>query len=112
MQSLMLLIDEVFLGSDVLIFSLLLKVVRHFNTSLSLFLSFLLLSNCELLISQLPELGELHLFSLIVSNLLILAINLILSTLLDGSFHFSSPHFFFFEENISFVFSLGDLFIQ
>ena len=96
-QSLVLVVDEVLLGLDVLFFSLLLEVVCDLNSSLSFFFSFLLLSDGQLFVSELPELGKLHFFSLCVGNFLVPSIDLILPTLFDGGFHFSSSHFFFFK---------------
>ena len=68
MQSSVLFVDEVFLGLDVLFFCLFLEVVSHLNSSLSLLLSFLLLSDCQFFISQFPEFGKLHLFHLLLND--------------------------------------------
>lgn len=111
-QGLVLLVNEVLLSFEILVVLLLLEVVSQLNASLSLFFALLLLSDCELLISELPELGELHFFFLGISNFFILAIDLILSAFLDGGFHFSSSHLFFFEQDVGFVFGLGNLLVE
>jgi len=93
----MLLIDVVFLSFDIFITSLLFNVVGQFDSSLSLFFSFLLLSNGKFFISELPELCELHFFLLALSYFSILSIDLVLSTLFNSSLHFLSSDFFFFK---------------
>ena len=109
---LMLVVNEVLLSLHVLFFLLLLQIVRKLHASLSLFLALLLLSNCKLLVSKLPELSEFHLFPLGVSNLFVLSIDLVLSALFDGCLHFSSSHFFFFEEDVGFVFCFSNLLVK
>jgi len=96
-EGLMLLIDVIFLSFDVFITCLLFNVVGQFDSSLSLFFSFLLFGNSKFFISELPELCELHFFLLAFSNLSILSIDLVLSTLFDSAFHFSSSNIFFFK---------------
>jgi len=93
----MLLIDVVFLSFDIFITSLLFNVVGQFDSSLSLFFSFLLLSNGKFFISELPELCKLHFFLLALSYFSILSIDLVLSTLFNSSLHFLSSDFFFFK---------------
>lgn len=59
---------------------------------------FLLLSDCQFLIPDLPKLTELPLFLEILGFLLVLPVNLLLSRALNRVLHLQSPSFLLFEE--------------
>lgn len=111
-HGLVLLVDEFLLCLDVLFLCLLFQVVRQLDPSLSFLLSFLLLGNGQLLVSQLPEFGELHFFLLLVRNLHVFAINLVLSTLFNCVLHFLSSHLFFFEQDVRLVLGFSNLLVK
>jgi len=88
------------------------EVVGELHPSLSLLFPFLLLSNGEFLVSELPELSKFLLLSLFVRELLIFPIDLVFSALLDSTLKFKSLSLLIFEKLIGFVLSLGDLLIK
>lgn len=88
------------------------EVVGELHPSLSLLFPFLLLSNGEFLVSELPELSKFLLLPLLVLKLLIFPIDLVFSALLDGMLKFKSLSLLIFEKLIRFVLSFGDLFIK
>jgi hypothetical protein len=111
-QAHMLVHDEFFLSLAVLFIGLFFEVVGKLYSSLSLLLSFLLLSYCQLVLSELPELGKLAFFLLLAEDFFLCPHKLILSRFLDGSLHLDSSLFFFLEEMCSFIFCFGHLLIQ
>jgi hypothetical protein len=87
----MLIHDEFFLIFAILVIGLFFEIVGQLHSSLSLLLSFLLLSYSQLVVSELPELGELAFLLLFAKDLLLCSHDLILSGLLNGSLHLVSP---------------------
>jgi len=96
-ESGVLFIHEICLRCDVLFFWLFLEIICQLNSSLSFFLSFLLLSNGKFFISKLPEFGKLNLLSLFIILFLVFSVYLICSTFLNCCLHFSSSSFLLFE---------------
>ena len=84
----MLVVDEFLLSLNILLFGLFLQVVGHLDTSLSLFLTLLLLCDGQFLVSELPELCEFHLFLFDVCDFFVFTVDLDLSTLLDSRLHY------------------------
>lgn len=111
-ERLVLIIDEVFLGLRVLLVGLLLEIVRQLDTSLTLFLALLLLSDGELLVTQLPELGEFELFSPRVGRLPLFTIYLVLAALLNGLLHFGTASLLLLEGGRRLGLGLSHLLIE
>ena len=111
-ESSMLLINEIWFSLIILLLCLFFEIVGKFDSSLSLFFSFLLFSNCQLFISEFPEFSKLLFFALFVSLVFVNPGNLILSTLINSCFHFSSSSFLLFEQLSCFIFSFSNLFVQ
>jgi hypothetical protein len=86
--------------------------VLHLLTSQSFLFSFLLLSYCELFISDLPELCELFLLLVLLVFLNLLSLNLLLPASLNSLLHLKSPSLLFLKESVSFLFSLSNLLVQ
>ena len=104
--------DELLLSFDVLVIGLFFEIICEFHSSLPLLFSLLLLSNGELLVSQLPELGELSLLLLFGSHLSVLSGELVLTGLLDGLLHLKSSSLFLLEQLACLILSLGDLLVE
>lgn len=93
----MLLVHKILLRFCILFLRLFLEIIREFDSSLSLFFSLLLFSNCKLFISKLPELSKFHFLSLFICNLFLFSVNLVGSTFFNCMLHFQSSSFFFFK---------------
>ena len=88
------------------------EVVGQLHPSLSFLFPFLLLSNGEFLVSELPELSEFLFLSLFVLELLILSVDLVFSALFDGLLEFKSLTLLIFKKLVGLVLSFGDLLIE
>ena len=86
--------------------------VLHLLTSQSFLLLLLLLSYCELFISDLPELCELLLLLVFLVLLNLLSLNLLLPAPLNSLLHLKSPSLLFLKESICLFFSLSNLLVQ
>lgn len=104
--------DEIFLSFSIFIRNLLFKIIGNLNVSLFFFFSFLLFSDGQLFISELPELSKFNFIILSLFFFFLFSIYLISSTLFNCSFHFSFAAFFFFKNCSSFIFSLSNLFVE
>jgi len=111
-ERLVLVIDKALLSLRVLLVSLLLEIVGELDASLTLFLALLLLSDSELLVTQLPELGKLELFSSNSGRLLLLTAYLIRATLLYGCLHFTTASLLLLEGRRSLHLGLSHLSIK
>ena len=86
--------------------------VLHLLTSQSFLLFLLLLSYCELFISDLPELCELFLLLVFLVLLNLLSLNLLLPAPLNGFLHLKSSSLLFLKESVCLLFSLSNLLVQ
>ena len=73
---------------------------------------FLLLSDRQFLIPDLPKLTEFFLFLVVLCFLLIPPVNLLLSRALDRFLHLLSPPFLFLEQPQRFFLGFGHLFVE
>lgn len=110
-ESGMLLINEILFSLIILLLCLFFEIVSKFDSSLSLFFSFLLFCNCQFFISEFPEFSKLLLLLLFVPFFFVHSVDLILSTLINSCFHFGSSSFLLFEQLSCFIFSFSDLFV-
>lgn len=91
---------------------LLLQELHELLVALALFLALLLLSELQLLVANLPELGEVLFFLELVGLLLLAALNLKGARTFDGLLHFELAALLLLIEAISLILSLGHLFVK
>jgi len=106
------LISERVFNRILLHISLLLEELDELLVALALFLTLLLLSKLQLLVADLPELGELFLFLDLVGLLLLAALDLEGARPLDGLFHFELAALLLLIETVGFVLGLSHLLVQ
>ena len=86
--------------------------VLHLLASQSFLLFLLLLSYCELFISDLPELCELLLLLVFLVLLNLFSLNLLLPAPLNSLLHLESSSLLFLKESVCLLFSLSNLLVQ
>ena len=108
----MLILDKIFLCFPILFVGLLSEVIGHFFKSLSVFLFFLLFSNCKFFVSHFPELGEFFLFLLDLSFLFLNLLQLCSSALLNSGGHLDLTSLFLFKFPSRLILSLCHLLVK